>query len=543
MTTHWFDRMTAAFAPHWTLKRQRARIAAELLGRHYDAASVGRRTQGWRKSSGDANAVIGAANKPIREAARDLVRNNPYAESALGTIADHAVGGGILAKPRQADPRVEAAWHDWAETTACDADGRHDLYGLQKLIMRTVVESGEVLVRRRLRRPTDGVFLNTQIQVIDPDFLDTAKDQDLAGGARIIQGVEFDPIGRRTAYWLFPEHPGSLRGGFPSSQRVPAESVLHVFRPMRPGQVRGISWFAPVLLRARDFDEFEDATLIKQKIAACLAVLTSDPDGTAPALGVADTTQTPEWDSIQPGAVMNLQPGRDVHVVNPPATNDYDAYAKTQLRAIATGLGVTYEDLTGDYTDMPFSAARMSRIRHWARVEDWRWRILIPQFCDPVWTWVMEAAAVQGVIGTPQGARWTCEPAPMIDPVNEGLAYQRLVRNGLKSLSESLREQGYDPEAVLEEMARDNATLDRLKLILDSDPRQMTQAGQLQGSAAAAPAATGSADGEGTLRTILAQVGEERALEAAITVFGEERFRQLATSRWSPPRLRVTSGR
>jgi hypothetical protein len=32
-------------------------------------------------------------------------------------------------------------------------------------------------------------------------------------------------------------------------------------------------------------------------------------------------------------------------------------------------------------------SARMSRIRHWARVEDWRWRTMIPQFCDPAWTW------------------------------------------------------------------------------------------------------------------------------------------------------------
>jgi capsid protein len=68
------------------------------------------------------------------------------------------------------------------------------------------------------------------------------------------------------------------------------------------------------------------------------------------------------------------------------------------LRAIATGLGLTYEDLTGDYTNMPFSAARMSRLRHWARVvDDWRWRLLIPQFCDPVWDWAMEAAVIMGL--------------------------------------------------------------------------------------------------------------------------------------------------
>jgi capsid protein len=54
------------------------------------------------------------------------------------------------------------------------------------------------------------------------------------------------------------------------------------------------------------------------------------------------------------------------------AVRDYGDYCGVTLRAIATGLGVSYEDLTGDYTNLPFSAARMSRLRHQARVIDWR---------------------------------------------------------------------------------------------------------------------------------------------------------------------------
>jgi lambda family phage portal protein len=266
----------------------------------------------------------------------------------------------------------------------------------------------------------------------------------------------------------------------PTSVRVPAESVLHIFRALRPGQVRGPSWFAPVLLRFKDFDEFEDATLMKQKIAACLAVLTTDPNGSAESLGTVSASD-PMVDMISPGAVLNLAPGRTVDVVNPPRVDEYEAYSKTVLRAIATGLGVTYEDLTGDYQDMPFSAARMSRLRHWAHVEDWRWRILIPQFCDPVWQWAMEAAAMQNLVPAPwPDARWSAPPPPMVDPDKEGLAAQRLVRSGLSSLSEILRERGLDPAEVFAEIAADNAALDRLGLVLDSDPRKMTQAGQAQ---------------------------------------------------------------
>lgn len=502
MRRTWIDRAVGALSPTWELSRLRARAAGDLLRRHYEAASTGRRTQNWRRTGADANAAIGPALTATREIARDLVRNNPYAESALSTICDHAVGWGIVPTSVPESAVARKAWDEWASSPLCDADARHDFAGLEKLVMRTVVESGEVLVRRRIRRPEDGVPLNLQLQIMDPDYLDTSKEIDtLPNGGRIIQGVEFDAIGRRTAYWLFKEHPGSLRPRSIQSVPVPASEILHIFKASRPSQVRAPSWFAPVILRAKDFDEYEDATLMKQKIAACLSVLvTGDPAGGTLPLGTADDTQTPAVDSLDPGAVLNLPAGADVHIVSPPPVNDYDVYSKTQLRAIATGLGVTYEDLTGDYQDMPFSAARMSRLRHWARVEDWRWRLLVPQFCAPAYAWAMQNAVVLGRLTRVPDAEWTAPPAPMVDPVNEGLAYQRLIRSGLQSLQDVLVERGYNPKVVLRQLADDNALLDELGLILDSDPRRTTQAGQSQAALTAAAAGADAKTGADNLR-------------------------------------------
>ena len=479
----WLDRAIGFVAPQRGLRRLRARVALGLLARNYEGASIGRRTSGWRSSISDANAAMGPSLARLREVARDLVRNNAYAESALNTVGDHVVGWGIVGKPRTPNPRAADLWNSWAGTTACDADGRNDMAGLQKLAMRTVVESGEVIVRRIPRRLEDGLPIPLQIQVLEPDYLDVSKDFAMSGPGRIVQGVEFDTSGRRVAYWLFREHPGSVFSGGTGygSVRVPTSEVLHVFKHSRPGQVRAPTWFAPVLLRFKDFDEYEDATLMKQKIAACLAVITSDVDGTAAPIGTADDTKQPAIDSLEPGMVLNVAPGRSITVVEPPSVREYSDYSRTQLRAIATGLGVTYEDLTGDYGEMSFSAARMSRLRHWARVEDWQWRTLIPQFCDPVWRWAMEMAQIAGGISAEEyspAAEWTTRPPPMIDPAQEGLAFCRNIRTGIQTLSEALRERGYDPATVFAEMAADNAKLDELGLVLDSDARMTTQAGQ-----------------------------------------------------------------
>ena len=516
----WLDRVAGAISPHWQLRRVRARVAVEMLQRTYDAATIGRRTQTWRRNSSDANAVIGPTLSKLRDLARDLVRNNPYAASVVLTILDQAVGWGIVAA--QKHPQFEA----WSNSTACDADGRCDLAGLTKLVMRTVVESGEVIVRRRWRLLTDGLPLPFQLQVLEPDFLDTYKDSaTLPNGGRIVQGVEFDALGRRVAYWLYREHPGStLRPGgtlFGNSSRVPAEDIAHVFRGDRPGQVRGPSWFAPLLLTYKDFDELSDATLMKQKVAACLAVVTSDSDGTSSPLGTEDPDDE-EVDLLSPGAVLNIPPGRTVYVVQPPNVREYPDYVQTVLRSLATGIGVTYEDFTGDYTDLPFSAARMSRLRQQARVDDWRYRMLIPQFLNRVWEWGMQGAAIIGVPG-PATTEWTPPPMPFIDPSAEGLAVQRNIRTGIQTLSDAIRERGYVPKAFFDEMEADYKDLDRRQLVLDSDPRKMTQAGQMQ--AAISPDGTlGGQAFRGDLdrfADFLARLPEEQGLRVFQAMFGD----------------------
>jgi lambda family phage portal protein len=462
----------------------RARAAVELVARHYEAAAAGRRTQGWNRSSVDANAASAQGLANLRSVARDLVRNNAYAKRALRTIVEHTVGWGIAAMlPRTIPNRTRAleAWAAWAGTPACDAEGRQDFAGLQKQVMRTVAESGEALVRRRWRRLEDGLPIPMQLQILEPDYLDTTLDGvGLPGGARIIQGVEFDAIGRRVAYRLFREHPGAQftnARGYGVSDRIPASEILHVYEPGRAGQVRGVPWFAAVTLRMKDFDEYEDAALMKQKIAACLAVMTTDIDGSAPALGTTASEQ-PEVDTLGPGMILNLPPGRSVSVVDPPTVSEHAPYAQTQLRAIASGIGVTYEDLTGDYMNLPFSAARMSRIRHWADVDGWRWGMLIPQFCAPAWAWAMQAAAIVGQVQDAPAARWTPPPMPMIEPDKEGIAYQRLIRIGGMTWAEMVRERGYDPDEVLDEIEEWNKKFDAKGVILDSDPRHMSQQGQ-----------------------------------------------------------------
>jgi lambda family phage portal protein len=491
--------MIAAMSPSWAQSRARARLVA----RNFEAASMGRRTDGWPRRLSDANsAASGSTLAYLRAQARDDVRNNPWARRGLRRITTGVVGWGIRPKATgHGADHVMELWKKWGETTECDSAGRLNFYGLQRLVMRTVVESGEVLIRRRMRRPQDGFAVPMQLQVLEPDYIDTSKDgiKGEAGGD-VIQGVEFDALGRRAAYWLYDQHPGGRGSRMPRSKRIPADGILHVFDQERAGQVRGPSWFASVDVRLHEFDEFEDATLMKQKIAACMAAFVTDADGESTSLGAAGTSAAGQpTDAFEPGMILNLPPGKDVKFATPPTASDHVSFSMMQLRAIAAGLGVTYEDLTGDFSQSNYSSARMGRNGFMADVDDWRWNMLIPQFCAPAWAWMLDALILAGDDIEDAPAEWTPPPLPMLDPEKESAAALKAVRIGQMTHDEMVRAQGYDPDAFWKEYAAGLKRLDKFGIVLDSDPRKTSGGGQMQStqspqSSKPAPSDTTSSD-------------------------------------------------
>lgn len=477
------DRIIAWLAPKWGAERARAR----LMARHFDAASFGRRTSGWERRGTDANAAAGGATLAVlRAQARDLVRNDPWARRGLRRIAADAVGRGIRPKARGRGAALAMErWRTWGETTECDAAGRQTFYGLCRMIMNAVARDGEALLRRRFRLPTDALSVPMQLQVLEADLLDTGKQQTLPNGGEIIQGVELDAIGRRVAYWLFDRHPGGLSlATSPVSRRIPADGVIHVFDQERAGQLRGTSWFASVDVRLHDFREFEDATLDKAKIAACMAVFVTDQDGAGGQFGIpgagADSRSGLQVDTFEPGMIIPLQPGKQVTVANPPSSTDHTSYSATVLRGVAAGMGTTYSGLTGDYSQANYSSERAARLDHQGDVEAWQEHMLIPQLCQPVWKWMIQAMLIAGDDVDDAPADWTCQPMAIIDPEKDADASIKEIRAGLTSWAEAVRERGYDPDALLAEIVKYNGKIDSGDVVLDSDPRHTNGSGQQQ---------------------------------------------------------------
>lgn len=445
--------------------------------RRFEGASKSKRMRNWKTESTSANSAIYGSLETLRNRSRDLRRNNPFAARGIQAIATNTVGKGIQTQFRDkkdsnlSNP-AEEQWKPWANSTDFDFDGRYDIFGFQRMIMQSVPESGELLIRKRIVKKK---AFPLQYQILESDFLDTDKTiAKTDNGNAIIQGIEFNSDGKRVAYWVFEQHPGSFyeQNGVSRiySKRVPASEIRHIFRQERPGQARGVPWLAPVMVRLKDLDDYEDAQLMRQKIAACFTAFVQDIS--ADVAGESDTpTTNPELsERVEPGLIEFLPTGKTVTFASPPEVANYDQFTKNHLRAIAAGFGISYEVLTGDLSEVNFSSARLGWIEFQRNLEVWRKELVIGSFLDFVVQDFMEVCAIQGKDFSNYLAMHTPPRREMIDPTKEIEASKEAIRAGLSTWSEELMALGKDPEEHFAQYAKDKKLIDSLGLKLDSDP-------------------------------------------------------------------------
>lgn len=484
------DRTIAIFAPKTALERVRARRVIDALEgkRAYDGGRISRRLPNSAPSSSVTTELNGISIERLRARARDMVRNNPYMARALDVWTSNVVGSGIVPASRtgdkELDKRVNALWAAFSEQ--CDADGQLDFNGLQALAVRSAFEGGDTLARLRSRRASDGLVVPLQIQMMESDHLDAARHGPL-NGSRAVLGVQIDALGKRSGYWLFPEHPGD-RGQFGlgnyTSVFVPAADIVHLYRKQRIGQVRGVSGFAPVVLQSKDLADLQEATVVKARIEACFAgfITSEESDGGAvgPETKDADGNTVQE---LQPGMLRRLKPGESIEFAAPTSSMSFDPVMLHTLMGIAVGLGLTYDQLTGDLRQANYSSLRAGKIEMRRLVEQVQYHTVIPMFCRPVWRRFIDLAILAGRLdGTAD--RYPCEwiaPAhEAIDPVKDLQADIMAVRAGRMTLPQFIAAWGNDPQSHLEAIAESNKMLDDLGLTLDIDPRKVSAAGLAQ---------------------------------------------------------------
>lgn len=448
--------------------------------RRFDAAGGSRRWDS-RPSMGPLGPEVLAAAAPVRSRARYFYSNNPWAASGVNALATALVGAGITPASLHPVPETRkllgstfGAWSDRA-----DADGITDFNGLQAAATIALIVDGEAFFH--LNATAEGL----RLRLVPAEMIDASHTWELEGGARVVAGIEFDAAGNRVAYWISPVRPTDIYTNYLPPVRVPASDVLHLFKPLGAGQVRGISWLTPVLLRLSELDQLEDALLVGAKVAAMHAGFLTDLNGTG-------TGENPYSDGkqigsilesgLEPGTLKFLPPGWDVKFSAPNQANESIAFAQLQLRAVAAGLGVPEHLLTGDLRGANYSSLRAGLVAFRQRLEPIQYHTIIPQLLRPIWERVISLEVLRGTVAAPDfetagsdylTAEWYPPAQPWVDPLKDIQAEALAVASGFKSRRQVVAGEGYAVEDVDAEIASDKQRADELGLTF-SNPSPST---------------------------------------------------------------------
>jgi lambda family phage portal protein len=453
------DRFVGIYDPVRGLRRQ---VARTMLSRAYEGASI---KDGWRpkRAGASANADHRADAATLRARSRSLTQNVPYIAQGLRSLVASVVGTGIVPRWIGGDADLfDTLWKQWVPV--CDADGRHDIYGIQAAAYRAMQQDGEVLIRLRPRLPSDRLPVPLQLQLLEIDWLDSMRTHP-QGTSQVINGVQYDYLGRVEGYWLFERHPGEpIASGHVrvASYFVPAQNVIHLYTADRPGQGRGFPRISPVIARVRDLQTYEDAELQRKNLETRLSVVAAGnvaEMANPPSPGESvDTTaaKAGELGPLAGGQIMQIPGASQLTVVEPKVAPGYVEYCKYQLHIIAAGWGVTYSMMTGDTSDSSFSAERAARMNFQREAEMEQWVNFIPKFCDRVCRAFADAAELAGKV---KRANYDVDHSTpkwgYVNPVQDVQADMMEISSGLSSFSEKLRQRGYKPDMVFREYQDD----------------------------------------------------------------------------------------
>ena len=461
------------------------------LSAAYDGASTGRRIN-IRAPSGGPNIHLTAALQTLINRARQAYRNNPWIASAIERGTVNEIGTGIIPRAKTGDSGLNQAmlelWDDWAPEA--DADGVLDIYGLQSLASRNRRMAGEVFIRLRPRRLEDGLAVPLQVQVLESEHVPVTLNQVLPSGNLIRHGIEFDRMGRRTAYWMYRQHPGESTGfglvDIGRTVRVPASMVIHHYAPQRPGQIRGEPEATRALFRGHVFEEYEDAELDRKKNKAQFTGFIRKPPMEYseddwkynPVTGeplTEDADGVPLLD-VQPGTFPSLLPGEEIQFASGDDTGSgYADFQREQKFALAAALSTPYELLTGDYRNVNDRLIRAVLQEYRRQIEMIQDQITIQQVCRGVRNAWLEQAVLAGMlpISSQEYARnrrqyqrceWRPQGWPYMHPEQDINAALAAISGGLSSRAAEVAKRGFDVEEVDQQNATDQQRAESLGL-------------------------------------------------------------------------------
>jgi len=468
------------------------------VGPLYEAGSTSDRMGYWGLSGSGPNAGQGGL-VAVRKRTRQLERNDPNVKGAVDSFVSNMVGAAITPEwqleNKEQKKELKSLWDD--SQNQLDYMGYTNFYGQQELAARSMVRDGESLAVVHELPPSVKRYVPIQFQLLEADHLDPAYNDISPDGNEIRHSIEFVK-GRPVKYWLYDDHPGENYLTSSCGKRTPVDrdDLFHVFRLTRAGQCRGLGFFSTVITKLHDINVYDDAEVLRKKLTTLWGGFIYQDGALDPTnLGGKPGSKVNGTQSIElkAGTFPVLRNGMKIafnETVD--VGNNYKDFMRVQFRIIARGIGITYEQLTGDLEGVNYTSLRAGLIEFRRLCETIVARTLVFQFCRPAVDRWIRCAVLNGALQTITPAQylanvrefhrvdWHPHGWAFTDPVKDRVAELMDVRSGLDSRRKQAARRNRSVENIDQENAEDMQRAIALELAYDCYPGQTNQAGTIQ---------------------------------------------------------------
>lgn len=478
-----------------------AKVRNANLKRAYNAAQNNRLTSDWLRPATSADSEVKNSLKTVRNSARELVRNSDFAKAGLRAIKNGVVGTGIknqaqvkmrrttrLAEDK--NEQIESLFKHWSKAKRCHVGGRLSWGDIQGLAITSMLESGEVFIRL-VRQSFGNSKVPLGLEIIEADLLDEGYNENQRNGNQVRMGIEVNKWQRPVAYHFFDYHPGDYQFASTPKElkkriRISADDVIHLYMVDRPGQTRGMSALASAITRLHNLSGYEESEIVAARATASMMGFVKTPDqdlfedGTVSQDAVLD---------FSPGSIRRLAPGEDLQFFTPNRPDDsFTPFVQQMLRAVAAGIGCSYTQVSSDFSQSNYSSSRLELLETRAHYRTLQ-KYLIETLCEEVYSKWLEMAVMSGALELPgydtdperyEECKWIPPAAQFVDPQKEAAAYKSLIRSGVMTLSQVVALHGGDFDEQMRQRKHEVDVLQELGLVLDTDPSQVSEGGNIQ---------------------------------------------------------------
>lgn len=476
MRLNWLERTIGTVSPQWAYKRKAWRSAMDA----FDSGSRRGVNTNWNPHVADGQ-IQRAERELIRARAQDLERNSDIVQSILTALERNIVGSGIMLQSKvsrdnvdseELNNQIEKLWREFSKAENCDVTGTQSMEEIEEAIIRRFYVDGGIFIVKVYVQNSQFPF---KIQLRSVDELNTLLFS--SENHRVIDGIELDEYNKPIAYHFKKfEYTGTNLIAIPhESIRVKAEDAIFLFKKNTPQQIREISQLATAIPRIRDANQFMEAVSIKERVLACLSVFIkkSTPTGNVGRGFSSSNGEKIDYDgvSLSPGMIGELNPGDEVQTVIPSgqASNTRE-FITTLVRLVASGVGLSYEAVSRDLSQVNYSSARQGLIedkKTYKRLQ----KMLVDKFLTPIYLEFLRTAYLQGQLQVKDFFRntekytshvWIPPGSQWIDPGREVNAYKTALESNQDTLSRICAERGEDWKEVIQQRAAETKLINEL---------------------------------------------------------------------------------